>query len=150
MTNGKKRTNIQSLHGKLCVALYEQLGDTVLPIIKEIYGSYGRELGSGLKKKWNPESFESAMMSFAKMCNDGGMPLTVRINGNSAHVQGSVCPFELGDTHYKVCEAMMEMDLEMLRVLTGEEGLKMNIEKSIAAGDSVCNMNYSILPQNRK
>ncbi|PKM86024.1 MAG: hypothetical protein CVU87_13345 [Firmicutes bacterium HGW-Firmicutes-12] len=144
MSNGKKRTNIQSLHGKLCVSLYEQLGEMVLPIIKQTYGSYGRELGSGFKKKWNPESFEVAMTSFAKMCNDGGMPLTIQMEGNSVHVQGSVCPFELGNTHYKVCEAMMEMDLEMLRVLTGEERLEMYIEKTIAAGDSVCKMIYSI------
>ncbi len=144
MSNEKKRTNIQSLHGKLCVALYEQLGDVVLPIMKETYGAYGRELGTGLKRKWDPKSFDTAISSFAKMCNDGGMPLEIRIEGDTVYVKGTVCPFKLEGTYYKVCEAMMEMDLEMLRVLTGEERLNMSIEKTIAAGDQACEMIYSV------
>ena len=50
MASNKERTNMQTLQGKLCVALYENLGDVVLPVIKEIYGEYGFEVGRGLKK----------------------------------------------------------------------------------------------------
>lgn len=142
MSNGKKRTNMQSLHGKLCVSLYEQFGETVLPIVKKTYGEYGYDIGCGLKKKWNPESFETAITSFIKMCNDAGMPADVVFEGNAAKVTGYSCPFGLENTHFEVCEAMMEMDLEMLKVLTGEEGLKMYVEKSMAARDPQCKITY--------
>jgi hypothetical protein len=142
MPGGKRRTNMQSLHGKLCASLYRQFGESVLPTIQVTYGEYGREIGSGLKKKWNPDSFEAVMTSFIKMCNDGGMPADVLIEGNIAHVKGTLCPFGLENTDYKVCEAMMAMDLEMLRVLTGEEKLRLRIEKTLAAGDSECKMTY--------
>lgn len=146
MSDEKRRTNMQSLHGKLCASLYEQLGEAVLPTIKETYGKYGRELGCGLKKKWNPDSFEAAMTAFIKMCNDGGMPAEVAIEGKTAQVKGTFCPFGLDNTDYKVCEAMMAMDLEMFKVLTGEEKLGMHIEKTLAAGDPECEMTYFIEP----
>ena len=144
MTSGKKRTNMQSLHGKLCASLYEQFGEKVLPTIKATYGEYGHDIGCGLKNKWNPESFEAAMTAFIKMCNDGGMPTDALIEENTAQVSGTFCPFGLENTDYKVCEAMMAMDLEMLKVLTGEEKLGMHIEKTLAAGDSECKITYDL------
>ena len=50
----EKRIDMQTLQGKLCVALYERLGNDALRIIEEIYSEYGYEVGLGLKKKWNP------------------------------------------------------------------------------------------------
>lgn len=135
---------MQSLHGKLCASLYEQFGEAVLPIIKETYGEYGHDIGRGLKNKWKPESFEAAMTAFIKMCNDGGMPATALIEGKTAQVKGNKCPFGLENTDYKVCEAMMAMDLEMLKVLTGEEKMGLHIEKTLAAGDPECEMTYYI------
>ena len=64
MSNEKKRTSMQSLHGKLCVSLYEELGDTVLPVIRKTYGEYGREIGSGLKRKTGVSGLQDAHRSF--------------------------------------------------------------------------------------
>ena len=144
MSGGKRRTNMQSLHGKLCVSLYQQLGEAVLPTFVETYGEYGREIGSGLKKKWNPDGFESAMTSFIKMCNDGGMPSDICVTGKTAQITGTFCPFGLENTDYKICEALMSMDLEMLKILTGKENLGLRIEKTLAAGDDECRMTYFV------
>ncbi len=35
----RKRTDMQTLHGKLCVALYEKLGGQVLPVMEEFQRS---------------------------------------------------------------------------------------------------------------
>lgn len=149
MSGEKKRMNMQSLHGKLCVSFYEQFGEAGLPTITETYGEFGYELGCGLKKKWNPESFEAAGTAFMKMCNDAGLPATIRFEGNTAHWEGSKCPFGLENTHRTVCEAMMAMDLEMLRALIGTEKgkLLMYIEKTLAAGDPVCKGTYTLIQE---
>lgn len=145
MTEGKKKTTMQSLHGKLCAALYEQLGDCVLPKFTQIYGEYGFELGSGLRKKWNPSSFEEAGNAFFKMCNDAGLPSSVEFKDNVAYWEGHKCPFGLENTDKKVCEALMAMDLELMQALVGIENGKISMEiiKSVAAGDPVCQGTYT-------
>ncbi len=152
MSEKKKRLNMQSLHGKLCVSLYEEHGDSCLPIIEETYGEYGYQLGSGLKKKWQPKDFEEVGMSFMKMCNEAGLPTTVYLEGNTAYWEGKKCPFGLENTHRKVCEAMMQMDLEMMRALTGvQKGeILMTIEKSVADGDPVCSGTYTLVNRDVK
>ncbi len=40
-TINKERANMQTLQGRLCVGLYERLGDPGLPGIEEIYGEDG-------------------------------------------------------------------------------------------------------------
>ena len=149
MSSEKKRVNMQSLHGKLCVSLYEQFGERVLPIIAKTYGEYGYDLGCGLKKKWNPKDFEEIGMSFMKMCNDAGLPTTVHLEGNTAYWEGKKCPFGLENSQRKVCEAMMEMDLEMMRALTGvEKGkIRMTIDQTVAAGDPVCKGTYTLIKE---
>lgn len=144
---GEKKTNMQSLHGKLCVSLYEQFGEECLPKIEETYGDYGRQLGSGFKKKWNIENFEAAGTAFMKMCNAAGLPASIRFEGNTGHWEGSLCPFGLENTHRRVCEAMMAMDLEMMRALTGTEKISMTIEKTLAAGDEICKGTYTLIEE---
>ena len=48
----ERRIGVQTLQGKLCVALYEKAGNAGLRVIEEIYGEYGYKVGLGLKEKW--------------------------------------------------------------------------------------------------
>ncbi len=142
-----KKTTMQSLHGKLCVSMYEKFGHECLSGIEKTYGDYGRELGSGLKKKRNPESFQAAGEVFFRMCNAAGLPASIRFEGNTGHWEGKKCPFGLEDTHRSVCEAMMAMDLEMMRALAGTEKINMHIEKTLAAGDPICMGTYTLMDE---
>lgn len=146
MTETKKATTMQTLHGKLCVSLYEKFGDSVLMIFSQVYGEYGYELGSGLKKKWNPASFEEAGNAFFKMCNDAGLPSSVNFQDNVARWEGHKCPFDLENTDKKVCQALMAMDLELMQALVGTENgkISMVINKSLAAGDPICQGSYTL------
>jgi hypothetical protein len=140
---------MQSLHGKLCVSLYEEFGDACLPIIAKTYAEYGYDLGCGLRNKWKPKDFETIGIHFMDMCNAAGLPTSVQVEGNTAYWEGRKCPFGLENTHREVCEAMMSMDLEMMRALTGvEKGqLTMSIEQSIADGDPICKGTYILLKE---
>jgi len=143
----KERTNMQILQGKLCVALYENLGDAVLPVIKEIYGEYGFEVGTGLRKKWKPKSLAEAAKAFVDMTNDAGLPSSLEMRDGIAYWTGYRCPFGIENTYRPVCEALMEMDGEIFCAVLGVERDRMEftVEKSLAAGDDCCKGVFRLL-----
>jgi hypothetical protein len=60
--------------------------------MKETYGEYGYELGCGLKEKWKPKDFHEIAMAFMDMCNQAGLPTTVRVKEKTAYWEGCKCP----------------------------------------------------------
>ncbi len=136
----EKRIDLQTLQGKLCVALYEKAGDAGLRVIEEIYGEYGYEVGLGLKEKWKPGDLFEASKQFEKMTNEADLPSKVEVIGNEAHWTAHRCPFSLQNTHRKVCEAAMAMDREIFRALLGlEKGqIEIEIKQTVADGDDFC------------
>lgn len=146
-TINKERANMQTLQGRLCVALYERLGIPVLPVIEEIYGEYGFEVGLGLKEKWKPSGLAEAIKAFVEMCNVNGLPSEVEMRDGMAHWTGYRCPFGIENTHRPVCEALMAMDREMFRaVLDVDKGrMEFTIDKCLAAGDDCCKGIFRLL-----
>ena len=140
METNKDQTNMQTLQGKLCVALYEKLGDMVLPVIKKTYGEYGFEVGTGLKKKWKPNNLIAAGEAFIDMTNKAGLPSRIEMRDGMAYWTGYRCPFGIENTYGKVCEALMEMDRHIFCALLGVERdrLEFTIQKSLAVGDDCC------------
>ena len=136
----EKRIDMQTLQGKLCVALYEKAGDAGLAIIRGTYSQYGYEVGLGLKKKWEPKDLFEASKQFENMTNEANLPSKVEVRGNEAYWTASRCPFGLQNTHRPVCEAVMAMDREIFRALLGlEQGdIEIEIQKTVAAGDDHC------------
>ncbi len=138
--SNEERIGMQTLQGKLCVALYEKAGDEALGIIEDIYSEYGYQVGLGLKKRWNPKDLAEASKQFEKMTNSAGLPSKVEMRGNEAHWTANRCPFGIQNTYRPVCEAVMAMDREIFRALLGieEGGIEIVIKKTVAAGDEHC------------
>jgi hypothetical protein len=138
---------MQTLQGKLCVALYETLGDMVLPVIRKTYGEYGFEVGTGLKKKWQPNDLTAAGEAFVDMTNKAGLPSTIEIRNGIATWTGYRCPFGIENTYGPVCEALMEMDRQIFCALLSVERDKLafTIEKSLAKGDACCQGTVRVL-----
>jgi predicted ArsR family transcriptional regulator len=143
---------MQTVAGRLCVRLYEELGDAVLPIIREVYGAYGRELGCAFAAKWKIKTLEEAAKAFVALCNEQGLPSSYQLSGDRVCITGHKCPFGLDNTHRPVCEALMEMDREMLRTILGlsPDRLDMTIAKCLADGDSACTGSFRLLPAGEK
>jgi len=142
-----KRTTQQTLQGKLCVALFENHGDRVLPVIQKIYGDYGFEVGTGLKQKWQPNNLMEAADAFVRMTNSAGLPSHVEMREGIACWTGYRCPFGIENTYRDVCEALMEMDRQIFCALLGVERdrVAFTIEKSLAAGDDCCQGTFRLL-----
>jgi hypothetical protein len=136
----EKRIDLQTLQGKLCVALYEKAGEAGLAEIRQIYGQYGYEVGLGLRKKWAPKDLLEASKQFEKMTNEASLPSRVEVKGNEALWTAERCPFNLKNTYRQVCEAVMAMDREIFRALLDlKEGeIEIEIKKTVAAGDDFC------------
>jgi hypothetical protein len=134
------RTTMQTLHGKMCAKLYKKFGEGSLEIIREIYGEYGYEIGNGLRGKFKPQNLKDAAAIFFLLCEKAGLPYRYELIGEILHWNGYKCPFGLEGAGRPVCEAMMAMDVEMLRSLLGLEtgGVELTIEKTLAAGDDCC------------
>jgi predicted hydrocarbon binding protein len=135
-----KRTTMQSVQGKLAVALYEKFGDEVLPVLRKIYFDFGYEIGLGLKEKWQPKNHAEAARAFIEMTNANGYPSSVVIEDGVARFEGHACPFELQNTYRPVCEALMAMDDGIFAALLDleESPLEGRIEQCLAAGDECC------------
>jgi hypothetical protein len=142
-----KRTDMQKLQGKLCVTLYEKLGDQVLPVLEEIYGQYGFEVGLGLKEKWRPGGLDEAAKAFVEMCNVNGLPSEVEMQDGVGYWTGYRCPFGIENTYRPVCEALMAMDRELFRAVLGVDKGRMEftIDKCLAAGDECCEGIFRLL-----
>ena len=136
----EKRIDLQTLQGKLCVALYEKAGEAGLAEIRQIYGQYGYEVGLGLRKKWAPKDLLEASKQFEKMTNEADLPSRVEVKGDEALWTAERCPFNLKNTYRQVCEAVMAMDREIFRALLDlKEGeIEIEIKKTVAAGDDFC------------
>ena len=143
----KGRTTMQILQGKLCVAMYEELGDQVLPVIGKVYGEYGYEVGLGLKEKWKPAGLDEAIRAFVRMCNENGLPSEVEMRDGVAFWTGYRCPFGIENSHRAVCEALMAMDRELFRAVLGvDEGrMEFTIDQCLAAGDECCRGIFRLL-----
>ncbi len=143
----KRRDNMQTAAGKLCVALYEELGDVVLPAMARVYGQYGYEIGRGLAERWKPRDLAEAARAFIALCNDQGLPSSVVMKGDVGHWTGHKCPFGLENTRREVCDALMAMDRELFRGLLdlSPGRLALTIEKTLAAGDDCCQGIFHLL-----
>ena len=142
-----QRMDIQKLQGKLCVALYEKLGDQVLPVMEEIYGQYGFEVGLGLKEKWKPTCLEDAARAFVEMCNHNGLPSKVEMQNGVCYWTGYSCPFGIENTYRGVCEALMAMDRELFRAVlhVGKGRMVFTIDKCLVVGDECCRGIFRLL-----
>jgi predicted ArsR family transcriptional regulator len=135
------RTTPQAVQGRLAVALYEEFGEAVLPVLRRVYFDYGYEIGRGLREKYRPKNIEEAARAFIEVTNANGYPSSVTVDADGvARFEGHGCPFELTNTHRPVCEALMAMDDGIFLALLGldEDRIEGNIEQSLAAGDDCC------------
>ena len=141
-----RRTTMQSVQGKLCAALFESQGESVLPTFEKIYGEYGEELGAGLQKRSGSNGLEQAAKALQDMFDQAALPAEATFDGERIHWEGRLCPFGLENTHRKVCEAVMAIDLEMTRQLVGVSRgqLGITIDKTMAGGDECCRGTYFI------
>ena len=62
----------------------------------------------------------------------------ISVSDEKFHIRGTKCPFGLENTSRQLCEAVMAIDRELFSVATDGK-TKMEITKTRAAGDPVCN-----------
>jgi hypothetical protein len=133
--------NATEAQGLLIKAFYERCGDEILPVIDDILGRQGKALGLKVRSKLPDCRLSTVATAFTKNF-DPMMVEVISISDEKFHIQGTKCPFGLENTSKQLCEAVMAIDRELFSVATDGK-TKMEIIKTRAAGDTICETIYT-------
>jgi predicted hydrocarbon binding protein len=129
--------------GALGKAFYDRYGKEALPLIAEVMGKGGVNSAQVMLKMMPVKGMKDAGQLFVEMggAMDTGMEI-IELTDDTFHFRLSRCLFCLDGAGQELCEAMMASDARMMDTILGQE-LKMDIVKSVAAGDGVCEVIFS-------
>lgn len=134
--------NATEAQGLLIKAFHAKYGDEILPIVDNILGRQGRALGLKSKGKLPDCRLSTIAAAFTKNFDPATVNV-VTISDDEFHIQGTACPFGLENTSRQLCEAVMAIDREYFLAAT-EGKTTLEIIKTRAAGDSICDTIYTI------
>jgi predicted hydrocarbon binding protein len=136
--------NTYFVMGDLCKACYEKNGKEALPIIAEVASKGGAKQATIIRNMMPVKDMKGIGDLFAMMNTVMEMGLqVVEISENRIHFKNPGCILGLEGTNRELCDAMMNMDRNMMSTLLGRE-VETNIVKSVAAGDKECEVIFSI------
>jgi predicted hydrocarbon binding protein len=135
--------DILARFGALGKAFYDRYGKEALPLIAEVMGRGGVNSAQVMLEMMPVKGMKDAGQLFVKMggAMDTGMEI-IELTDDTFHFRLSRCLFCLDGAGQELCEAMMASDARMMDTILGQE-LKMDIVKSVAAGDGVCEVIFS-------
>ncbi len=136
--------NATEAQGLLIKAFYEKYGDDILPVINDILGRQGRALGLKIRSKLPDDRLPTVAGAFTKNFDPSTVSVVARTD-ETFSIQGTVCPFGLENTSRKLCEAVMAIDREYFFAAT-DGRTTLEIRKTRAAGDPICDTVYTVKP----
>lgn len=138
-------SSAEEVMGSLARALYEKCGEAELPLISSLFGTLGDSAGQKMREKVGAVNFSVAVSKFFSPALKAVPPRAefVELTDDKLVIKAFTCRIGLKGAGRKVCEAIMELDRNMISSLTGEK-VAMQIEKSIAAGDDCCLIKFQV------
>lgn len=143
-TNDTLPQNATEAQGLLIKAFYEKYGDEILPVIDNILGRQGQALGLKVRSKLPNSKLSTVAAAFTKSFNQT-LVNVISVSDEKFQIQGTKCPFGLENTSRQLCEAVMAIDREYFSTAT-EGRINLEISKTRAAGDDICDTIFTILP----
>jgi predicted hydrocarbon binding protein len=125
--------------------VYDKYGDESLPLITEAWYRLG--LGTGEKRKRDLPSTDIGTASNAFWGSFEGVEIKATENDARVFSNNGKCLLGLENAGRVLCEAMMCLDKGLLEAVTGEQ-VEMKILRTVADGDDICDIVYSIKPPN--
>ncbi len=137
------------VHGSLAKALFEEGGEDTLPLISSIFWRLGRAQGVKMKKKLDCDDFRSAVGGLFGPALKAQPPRAqfVELTDDRLVIRSFTCRLGLFGAGKKLCEAVMEIDRAIVSEIVGGD-VDMKIEKSFAAGDDCCLIEFRKLDGN--
>ena len=135
--------NFYTMWGELCKAFYKKFGKEALPIITEISGKSGVAQAELMQEMMPVKDMKDLGELYKTM--DSMMEIgleVIELADDKIHFKVPKCIVGIEGTSKELCEAMMISDAKMASTLLGQE-MEMEILKSIAAGDTECEIIFS-------
>jgi hypothetical protein len=131
--------------GTLNKSFYLKFGKDSLPIITEVMSRDGVQAGESVRKRMGTAHNMKDISSFFEIVEAllGLKMERVEVSDRVFHCRMSKCPYGIEGTSKELCEAMMSKDAKQVSALLGKEA-KLEIIKTVAAGDKQCDMIFAI------
>jgi len=121
--------------GALYAGAFEEFGPDALDLIRSVGEEHGRELAEALSGEGPPQDAQGAALCLARLMDLVGMTGRVtELSPEVARIQIETCPYGISDP--ALCEAKTSLELAFVRALG--DSLVLEVEKSAARGDAVC------------
>lgn len=141
---GPMMKGMLAMSGVLSKAFYQKYGKEAIPIITEVMSQCGVEFGKMMQAMAPAKSMKALGEQFNMMASMMDMKMeVVELSDDVLHFKMAQCPMGIEGTSKELCEALMSVDEKRVSTFLGQE-MKMNIPKSIAAGDKECEVILSI------
>jgi predicted hydrocarbon binding protein len=130
--------------GDLNKSFYKKNGKEALPIISEIAGRSGVEDAKNVKKMMKVKDMKDIAELFKMTSSMMGTGMEViGSSDDKFHFKMPKCTYCLEGTSRELCEAMKNGEKMTISTLLGQE-VKLDIVKTVAAGDKNCEVIFSI------
>jgi hypothetical protein len=129
--------------GALSKDFYDKYGKEALPIITDVMSRRGVETGKLMQQAMPVKDMNDIAERFKMMGPIMGLEMeVVESSGDAFRIRLTRCPLGAEGTSMELCEALMSNDVNMVGSALGQE-VEMNIVKSVAVGDDVCEIIFS-------
>ncbi len=130
--------------GLLSRLVYQKFGREAIPIIEDVCYKLGLSSGKRMRGNSPPLSLKEAGAAFAEGAKrSGGSAELAELSENKVRIKGYKCGLGLENTGRELCQAMMAIDKGTFEAATERE-IKLDIPKSLAAGDEYCDTIYTL------
>jgi hypothetical protein len=131
--------------GILNKSFYRKFGKESLPVIIEIMSQDGVKAGESVRERMGAAHNMKDISSFFEIVEAllGVKMERVEVTERVFHCRMSKCPYGIEGTSRELCEAMMTKDAKQVSALLGQEA-KVEIIKTVAAGDKQCDMIFTL------
>jgi hypothetical protein len=131
--------------GTLNKCVYQKFGKETLPVITKVMSEGGAKSGQSMRKQMGPAKNMKDIVKMFQIEEPmlGFKMEVVEATDKELRFKMSRCPCGIEQTSKELCEAIMASDLNQVKAMLGQE-VKMDIIKSVAAGDKECDIIFSV------
>jgi hypothetical protein len=124
--------------GRIAKAVDKKFGEEGRDLLRRIMGERGAETGELMKPLSPGEDFKSVGNFFAGAVKMFGIENQAEVKEDEVVIKATKCPYGLEGTNRELCEAMMNFDIRAVETI--DANVKMEIVKTVAVGDSCCEL----------
>jgi hypothetical protein len=129
--------------GSIAKAVDKKFGAGGRDVLRQVQSVEGVAMGEMLKLMSPGEDFKAVGTFYVQFLKMFGVNIEVKVKKDEVVVEVPKCPYGLEGTSRELCEAMMALDVSVVKTMS--PNVTLEIVKRVAVGDPQCEL--SITPK---